>query len=220
MSIGQVGILNYFLGSCGRRRATSIRVASKAKALRMIFAGRLGSTPAIITLPTANNRNVFIIFPPARVTASPVMYTPIVGINVYQSSRNFKLFFGSRRFVGCPSGRSLADLGPPCVSGSSLVAESGIEPGTDLRGVGLVSGREIFPETTDLALPDFERFRILPIARLQNFRSKFTRCFQFLHVSKIGKIDGRAEDGLVDLLLADCAEQFVKQPRRLSAQIL
>jgi len=30
------------------------------KALRIIFAGKLGSTPAVITLLTANNRNVFI----------------------------------------------------------------------------------------------------------------------------------------------------------------
>src|SRR6266480_4347566 len=137
MSIGQVGILNYFLGSCGRRRATSIRVASKAKALRMIFAGRLGSTPAIITLPTANNRNVFIIFPPACVTACSVMYTPIVGINVYQSSRNFKIIFRLLPVCRMPLGAKAGHLGPPCVSGSSLVAESGIEPGTDLRGVGL-----------------------------------------------------------------------------------
>src|SRR5436305_2176305 len=126
MSIRQVGILNYFLDSGGRWRATSIRVASKAKALRMIFAGRLGSTPAIITLLTANNRNVFIIFPPDCVTASSVMYTAIVWINVYQSSRDFKLFFGSRRPVRCLSGRKAAGLDPPCVPGSSLVAEPGI----------------------------------------------------------------------------------------------
>ena len=70
------------------------------KALRMIFAGRAGSTPAVTTLLTANNRNVFIIFPPGCVTASPVMYTAIVGINVYPSSRNFKLFFALLPFGG------------------------------------------------------------------------------------------------------------------------
>src|SRR6478736_1722168 len=42
------------------RRAASLTTASKTKALRIIFAGRLGSTPAVITLLTANNRNVFI----------------------------------------------------------------------------------------------------------------------------------------------------------------
>jgi hypothetical protein len=58
----------------------------------MIFAGRAGSTPAVTTLLTANNRNVFIMFPPDCVTDSSVMYTAMVGINVYSSSRNFKLF--------------------------------------------------------------------------------------------------------------------------------
>src|SRR5205807_9205613 len=66
----------------------------------MIFAGRAGSTPAVTTLLTANNRNVFIMFPPDCVTASPVMYTAMVGINVDPSSRNFKLFFGFSRCVG------------------------------------------------------------------------------------------------------------------------
>ena len=85
MSISQVGILILFFGS-GRpigcpqggevwlisralrethphpesRRAAWVRAASKTKALRIIFAGKLGSTPAVITLLTANNRNVFI----------------------------------------------------------------------------------------------------------------------------------------------------------------
>jgi hypothetical protein len=30
------------------------------------------------------------------------MYTAIVGINVYPSSRNFKYFFGFGRPIGCP----------------------------------------------------------------------------------------------------------------------
>src|SRR5947207_4181158 len=106
MSIRQVGILDYFLDSGGCWRATSIRVASKAKALRMIFAGRLGSTPAIITLLTANNRNVFIIFPPDCVTASSVMYTPIVGINVYQSSRTFNYFSARTSLLDAREARS------------------------------------------------------------------------------------------------------------------
>jgi hypothetical protein len=42
------------------RRAASLTTAIKTKALRIIFAGKLGSTPAVITLLTANNRNVFI----------------------------------------------------------------------------------------------------------------------------------------------------------------
>jgi hypothetical protein len=42
------------------RRAASLTTASKTKALRIIFAGKLGNTPAVITLLTANNRNVFI----------------------------------------------------------------------------------------------------------------------------------------------------------------
>src|SRR4030095_13100006 len=112
MSIRQVGILNYFrfresyrMPQGGEvwlisralrathphpdsRRAASVRATSKTKVLRMIFAGRLGSTPAATTLLTANNRNVFIIFPPDCVTTSSVMYTPMVGINVYPSSRN------------------------------------------------------------------------------------------------------------------------------------
>src|SRR6266480_6638361 len=119
MSIRQVGILNYFrfwqayrMPQGGEvwlisralrethphpdsRRAASVRATSKTKALRIIFAGRLGSAPAVTTLLTANNSNVFIIFPPDCVTDSPVMYTAMVGINVYPSSRNFKLFFGS-----------------------------------------------------------------------------------------------------------------------------
>jgi hypothetical protein len=45
----------------GVRRAASLRTAIKTKTLRIIFAGRLGSAPAVTTLPTANNRNVFII---------------------------------------------------------------------------------------------------------------------------------------------------------------
>ena len=44
----------------GVSRTASLRTASKTKALRIIFAGKLGSTPAVITLLTANNRNVFI----------------------------------------------------------------------------------------------------------------------------------------------------------------
>ena len=42
------------------RRAASLTTAIKTKALRIIFAGRLGSIPAVTTLLTANNRNVFI----------------------------------------------------------------------------------------------------------------------------------------------------------------
>jgi hypothetical protein len=84
MSIRQVGILNIFrlcqayrMSQGGEiwlisrvlretrphpesRRAASFTTASKTKALRIIFAGKLGSTPAVITLLTANNRNVFI----------------------------------------------------------------------------------------------------------------------------------------------------------------
>ena len=84
MSIRQVGILNIFrLWQAYRmphrgdvwlisrvlrethpypesRRAASLTTASKTKALRIIFAGKLGNTPAVITLLTANNRNVFI----------------------------------------------------------------------------------------------------------------------------------------------------------------
>ena len=84
MSISQVGILNIFrlwqayrMPQAGEvwlisrvlreirphpesRRAASFATASKTKALRIIFAGKLGSTPAVITLLTANNRNVFI----------------------------------------------------------------------------------------------------------------------------------------------------------------
>src|SRR4030095_14355694 len=37
----------------------------------IIFAGRLGSAPAVATLLTDNNRNVFMIFPPDCVTGSP-----------------------------------------------------------------------------------------------------------------------------------------------------
>src|SRR5438270_14028936 len=77
------------------RRAASLTTAIKTKALRIIFAGRLGSVPAVTTLLTDNNRNVFIIFPPDCVTASPVMYTVMVGINVYRSSRILNYFFGS-----------------------------------------------------------------------------------------------------------------------------
>ena len=75
--------------------AAWVRTAIRTKALRMIFAGRAGSTPAVTTLLTANNRNVFIMFPPDCATDSSVMYTAMLGINVYSSSRNFKLFFGS-----------------------------------------------------------------------------------------------------------------------------
>src|SRR5213076_3608666 len=84
MSIRQVGILNYFSALQAyrmphrgdvwlisrvlrethpypeSRRAASLTTAIKTKALRIIFAGKLGSTPAVITLLTANNRNVFI----------------------------------------------------------------------------------------------------------------------------------------------------------------
>ena len=84
MSIRQVGILNYFSALTAyrmphrgdvwlisrvlrethphpeSRRAASLTTASKTKALRIIFAGKLGSIPAVITLLTANNRNVFI----------------------------------------------------------------------------------------------------------------------------------------------------------------
>jgi len=67
----------------------------------MIFAGRLGSAPAVTTLLTANNSNVFIIFPPDSVN-SPVMYTVMVGINVYPSSRNFELFFRFWQAYGLP----------------------------------------------------------------------------------------------------------------------
>src|SRR5947208_14814730 len=42
------------------RRAASLTTARKTKALRIIFAGKLGNTPAVMTLLTANNRNVFI----------------------------------------------------------------------------------------------------------------------------------------------------------------
>jgi hypothetical protein len=139
------------------RRAASLTTAIKTKALRIIFAGKLGSTPAVTTLLTANNRNVFIIFPPDWVTASPVMYTPMVGINVYSSSRNCKLFFGSRGPCRMPRWRrSLADLVALSGPGSNLVPEPWIEPGTYLPGVTLAFGREIFPETPDLALADFE----------------------------------------------------------------
>ena len=151
MSIRQVGIFKLFFGSrrpagCpGRRslahpdsrRAASLTTAIKTKALRIIFAGRLGSAPAVTTLPTANNRNVFIMFPPDCVTASPVMYTGIVGINVYPSSRNLKLFFGSRRPAACPGRRRLADLVPPSGPGSIIVPEPWMEPRTDPPSVGL-----------------------------------------------------------------------------------
>ena len=82
MSIRQVGILKLFSALAGlsdapkqaksgwflsethphpeSRRAASFTTARKTKALRIIFAGKLGSTPAVITLLTANNRNVFI----------------------------------------------------------------------------------------------------------------------------------------------------------------
>ena len=80
------------------------------------------------------------IFCGAVKTDSCVMYTAIVGINVYPSSRNFKLFFGAPRCVGRPGRRSLADLVPPSGPGSSVVTEPRIEPGADLPGVTLAFG--------------------------------------------------------------------------------
>jgi len=70
------------------------------------FAGGIGfaeNTSANL----ARNRAASI-FSGADKTDSSVMYTVIVGINVYPSSRNFKLFFGSGRPIGCPARRSLA----------------------------------------------------------------------------------------------------------------
>jgi len=64
----------------GALRAAWVRAAVKTKALRTIFAGRLGSTPAAITLLIISNRNVFIVFLSDCVTASSVMYTGTVGI--------------------------------------------------------------------------------------------------------------------------------------------
>jgi len=61
---GEVGLISRVLRETRphpeSRRAASLTTASKTKALRIIFAGKLGSTPAVITLLTANNRNVFI----------------------------------------------------------------------------------------------------------------------------------------------------------------
>src|SRR6266481_3553618 len=88
----------------GARRAAWVRTAIKTKALRIILAGRLGSAPAVATLLTANNRNVFIIFPPDCVAGSPVMYTSRVGINVYPSSRNFKYFSVLAGLADAPQG--------------------------------------------------------------------------------------------------------------------
>ena len=96
----------------GRGRAAWVRAAIRTKALRMIFAGRAGSTPAVTTLLTANNRNVFIMFPPDCVTDSSVMYTAMLGINVYSSSRNFKLFFGSCFLLEAPRRSGRFDRGP------------------------------------------------------------------------------------------------------------
>jgi hypothetical protein len=45
----------------GASRTASLRTTVKMKALRIIFAGRLGSTAAVTTLLTPKNRNVFII---------------------------------------------------------------------------------------------------------------------------------------------------------------
>ena len=68
----------------GAWRAAWARAAIKTKALRMILAGRLGKTPAMTMLLSANNRIVFIILPPITVS---------LGLEFYCSTRNFDLFF-------------------------------------------------------------------------------------------------------------------------------
>jgi hypothetical protein len=79
------------------------------------------------------------------------MYTLMVWINVYLSSRNSELFFGARGPVGCPRRRSLADLVPSFDPGSSLLPNRGSSAAQYLAGVTLAFGREIFPETADFA---------------------------------------------------------------------
>jgi hypothetical protein len=44
----------------GARQAVSVRAAKRTKALRMILAGRLGNTPAMTMLLSANIKDVFI----------------------------------------------------------------------------------------------------------------------------------------------------------------
>jgi hypothetical protein len=96
MSIGQVGI-QIFFRFFRAGRATSIRMARMTKALRIIFAGRLGSTPAITTLLTANHRNIFIIFVPMSDCLSLCLAREY-GLNVYWSSRNLRKFCFRRLF--------------------------------------------------------------------------------------------------------------------------
>jgi len=62
------------------RRPPSIRATNKTKAIRIIFAGRLGSTAAVITVLTANNRKIFMVCPSRGISVSPIMYTATVGI--------------------------------------------------------------------------------------------------------------------------------------------
>ena len=63
-----------------RRRPPSIRAANTTKLIRIIFAGRLGSIAAVITVLTANNRNIFMGFDLFVGYKLFCMYTGTVGI--------------------------------------------------------------------------------------------------------------------------------------------
>jgi hypothetical protein len=68
------------------------------------------------------------------------MYTAMVGIKVYQSSRNFKLFSAFAGLSDAQGGEALADLLPLSGPGGSVVTEPRIKPGADLLGVTLAFG--------------------------------------------------------------------------------
>ena len=71
---------------------------------------------------------------------SSVMYTAMVGIKVYRSSRNFKLFSAFAGLSDAQEGEALADLLPLSGPGGSVVTEPRIKPGADLLGVTLAFG--------------------------------------------------------------------------------
>ena len=94
--------------------------------------------------------------------------------------------------------------------GASTVVEAGIELLQCCGRVNLIVRGKVIFESANPSPANFEGFRIFRIPGTQNFRSKRSRAFEFLHVPEIGELE-RVGKGL--FLQAPFAEDLQKSTK-------
>ena len=102
----------------------------------------------------------------------------------------------------CPGATVVLDQ----IEALRFVTKSRVELSQRASGVMPVLQRQVILESADFTASHLEGFRIPRIAGAQDFGIESAGAFEFLHMSKFGKLKGMSKGGLVDRRLSEQAK--------------